>query len=134
MCMYVYVCMYMYISILYVCIYVCISRLKVYVCVCMCMYVHVYIYVSILYVCMYVCMHVCMCVYIRRHHLYEYFFICKALELGGKNSNVGPGRSKFKDQSWSRMIHFICIDSFSTSVLDVCKYMYILYVCQHANI
>ena len=60
--MYVYVCMYMYISILYVCIYVCISRLKVYVCVCMCMYVHVYIYVSILYVCMYACMFVCVCI------------------------------------------------------------------------
>ena len=93
-----YVCTCIYLYCMYVCIYVCMRILAqdfkfMYVYVCTCIYLCFYT------VCMYVCMHVCMCVYIRRHHLYEYFFICKALELGGKNSNVGPGRSKFKDQS-----------------------------------
>ena len=74
MCVYVCICMYMY-----VCMYVCMYYVCVYVCmyVCMyaCMYVYVYMYVCM---CMYICMYVCICMYGLRMYvrMQVFMYVC----------------------------------------------------------
>ena len=81
-----YICLYVYIYILYICIYVymyiCIY-VYMYICIHVCMYEYMYIYICIyvyMYVYIYICIHVCIyiyvsCVYIKNMYLCIYHYL-----------------------------------------------------------